>query len=194
MARLDAGEFELELAPQAISEIVAAALQQCRSILASRPVHVEIAADLPPVRADFARIKDVLARLIENANAYTPADQPITITAETQLDRLVTSVADRGPGIEEMELNLIFDKFYRGRDQRYIIQGTGMGLPIAKAIVEAHGGTIGVTSQLGHGSVFSFSLPINKKSVPIHAAVEAGAHLRVTGNKLTDSRGTKSQI
>jgi two-component system sensor histidine kinase KdpD len=69
-------------------------------------------------------------------------------------------VADQGPGIDEMELSLIFDKFYRGRNQRYVVQGTGMGLPIAKAIVQAHGGTIGVTSQLGHGSVFSFTLPI----------------------------------
>ena len=75
---------------------------------------------------------------------------------------IIISVADRGPGIEEMELGLIFDKFYRGKDQRYLVQGTGMGLPIAKAIVEAHGGTIGVTSQLGHGSVFSFSLPIDR--------------------------------
>ena len=58
-----------------------------------------------------------------------------------------------------MELGLIFDKFYRGKDQRYLVQGTGMGLPIAKAIVEAHGGTISVTSQLGHGSVFSLTLP-----------------------------------
>jgi two-component system sensor histidine kinase KdpD len=58
-----------------------------------------------------------------------------------------------------MEQGLIFDKFYRGRDQRTVIHGTGMGLPISKAIVEAHGGTIGVTSQLNHGSVFSFTLP-----------------------------------
>jgi len=71
-------------------------------------------------------------------------------------------VADRGPGIDEMELNLIFDKFYRGKNQRYLVQGTGMGLPIAKAIVEAHDGSITVTSQLGSGSVFSFSLPIER--------------------------------
>jgi len=162
MARLDAGEFSLELGPQSMAEIVAAALQQCKGALGARPVHVELASGLPPVRADFARVKDVLVRLIENAHAYTPSGQPITITAEVQLDRLVTSVADRGPGIEEMELNLIFDKFYRGKDQRYIVQGSGMGLPIAKAIVEAHGGTISVTSQLGHGSVFSFSLPMDQ--------------------------------
>jgi two-component system sensor histidine kinase KdpD len=127
MARLDAGEVELELAANSMADIVSAALRQCKSALGSRPVRVELPPSLPPARADFARIKDVLVRLIENANAYTPADQPITITAEVQLDRLVTSVADRGPGIEEMELNLIFDKFYRGKNQRYIVQGKWHG-------------------------------------------------------------------
>lgn len=161
MARLDAGEFELKLELHPIKEIVSAALQQCKSALGDRPVHVQLAAKFPPVRADFARVKDVLIRLIENADAYSPKNQPITVSAEVSGDYLTTSVADRGPGIEEMELGLIFDKFYRGKNQRYLVQGTGMGLPIAKAIVEAHGGTIGVTSQLGHGSVFSFSLPVD---------------------------------
>jgi len=55
---------------------------------------------------------------------------------------------------------MIFDKFYRGKEQRAVVQGTGMGLPIARAIVEAHGGSINLTSQAGHGSVFSFTLPI----------------------------------
>jgi two-component system sensor histidine kinase KdpD len=72
---------------------------------------------------------------------------------------LITSVTDHGPGIDDFEQALIFDKFYRGRNQRLSVQGTGMGLAIAKAIVEAHGGRIDVTSQLGHGSVFYFSLP-----------------------------------
>lgn len=160
MAKLDAGEFELKMEPNSMSEIVSAALHDCRKALGNRPVRVEVNPELPPVRADFARIKDVLVRLIENAGAYSSKDQPVTITAEVSGDTLATAVADRGPGIEEMELGLIFDKFYRGKNQRYLVQGTGMGLPIAKAIVEAHGGTIGVTSQLGHGSVFSFSLPI----------------------------------
>ena len=68
--------------------------------------------------------------------------------------------ADRGPGIDLFEQTLIFDKFYRGRDQRYAAHGTGMGLAIAKVIVEAHGGTVGLVSQLGQGSVFSFAIPI----------------------------------
>jgi two-component system sensor histidine kinase KdpD len=71
-----------------------------------------------------------------------------------------TSVADHGPGIDDMEQQMIFEKFYRGRDQRMLVQGTGMGLAIAKAIVELHGGKVSVTSQLGRGSVFQFSLPV----------------------------------
>jgi two-component system sensor histidine kinase KdpD len=160
MARLDAGEFELNLEPNSISEIVAAALAHCKTALASRPVRVDIAATLPPVRVDFDRIKDVLVRLIENADAYSPKDRPITISAEVHGDFLSASIADNGPGIEDMELGLIFDKFYRGKDQRFLVLGTGMGLPIAKAIVEAHGGAISVTSQRGHGSVFSLTLPL----------------------------------
>jgi two-component system, OmpR family, sensor histidine kinase KdpD len=160
MARLDAGEFELRLQPNSIAEIVAAALGHCKTALGSRSVRVDVPETLPPVRVDFDRIKDVLVRLIENADVYSPKDRPITISAEVHGDFLSVSVADNGPGIEEMELGLIFDKFYRGKDQRYLVLGTGMGLPIAKAIVEAHGGTIGVTSQRGHGSVFSLTLPL----------------------------------
>ena len=87
----------------------------------------------------------------------TPAQLVATIHIETSRSKIQHVM---GPGIGEAELGLIFDKFYRGSDQRYRVQGTGMGLPIAKAIVEAHGGTIGVISQVGQGSVFSFNLPI----------------------------------
>jgi two-component system sensor histidine kinase KdpD len=78
---------------------------------------------------------------------------------------LAISVADRGAGIDPLEQGMVFDKFYRGQSQRDPAQrnrvgGTGMGLAIARAIVTAHGGSIGLTSQLGHGSVFTFTLPI----------------------------------
>jgi two-component system sensor histidine kinase KdpD len=164
MARLEAGEVELKLKPHRIEEVISAALEECKSLLGNRPVQLQVPRSLPRVRADLKRAKEVLVQLLENAHQYSPKDQPVSVSAEVNGDLVVTSVADRGPGIEELELGLIFDKFYRGRDQRYRVQGTGMGLPIAKAIVEAHGGTIGVGSQLGKGSVFSFSLHIDPGS------------------------------
>jgi len=161
MARLDAGEVELKLQPHPIEDVIQAALSQCGSTLANRLVQVNVAPSVPRVRADLARVREALAHLIDNANRYSPPGQPITITAEANGDFVTTSVADRGNGIEDPEQILIFEKFYRGKDQRYAVQGTGMGLPIAKAIVEAHGGSMSLTSQRGHGSVFSFTLPID---------------------------------
>jgi two-component system, OmpR family, sensor histidine kinase KdpD len=117
---------------------------------------------LSRVMVDLTRIREVLIHLIENANQYSPAGEPITITAEADGNCVVTSVADRGSGIDDLEQSLIFEKFYRGKDQRYSVEGTGMGLPIAKAIVQAHGGTISLTSQRGQGSVFSFRLPADR--------------------------------
>jgi two-component system sensor histidine kinase KdpD len=160
MARLEAGEIELHYAPTSVEEIIQGALALSRSSLGGREIQVKVARELPQVEADLGRAQDILVKLVDNANLYSPKDQPITITAELNGDYITTSVADRGPGIDDLEQGMIFDKFYRGKDQRYLVRGTGMGLPIAKAIVTAHQGTIGVTSQLGHGSVFSFSLPI----------------------------------
>jgi two-component system sensor histidine kinase KdpD len=102
----------------------------------------------------------VLVQLLENAAKYSESGTPIRITGELKGSNLLISVSDQGSGIEDMEQGLIFDKFYRGKNQRYRVQGTGMGLAIARAIVEAHGGKIGVTSQVGRGSVFYFSLPV----------------------------------
>ena len=164
MSRLEAGEFELNLAPTQIGDIIEAALAQCNTPLGDRNVEVKVNPGLPPVRADLNRIKDALVHLIDNANIYSPKDQPITISAELMGDTITTSVADRGPGIDDFEQGMIFDKFYRGKDQRYLVRGTGMGLPIAKAIITAHKGTISVTSQLGHGSVFSFTLPVDRSA------------------------------
>lgn len=162
MARLDAGEVELRLEPHPIEDVINAALTQCKLALGDRVVRVEVPPGLPHVSVDLVRAREALVHLLENANQYSPADKPITITAEATPDFIVTSVADRGAGIDDLEQNLIFEKFYRGKDQRYLVQGTGMGLPIAKAIIEAHGGTMSLTSQRGQGSVFSFTLPVDR--------------------------------
>jgi len=162
MGQLDSGQVELKIEPHAIDEVISAALTQCKVTLESRAVNVQIAPNLPRVRVDLVRGMEVLVQLIDNAHQYSPPDQPIAVNAEAAGDFVMVSVADHGDGIDDPEQSLIFEKFYRGKDQRYTVQGTGMGLPIAKAIVEAHGGTISLVSQRGHGSVFSFTLPVDR--------------------------------
>ena len=160
MAQLDAGRFKLDLQSHSIQEALDPALKDAHSALENHPVEVTAKPDLPKVRMDVDRIREVFMHLLENAGKYSGPGTPITVTAEVKGDQLVVSVADRGPGIDSFEQSLIFEKFYRGQHQRYAAPGTGMGLSIAKVIVEAHGGKISVVSQLGNGSVFSFSLPL----------------------------------
>jgi two-component system sensor histidine kinase KdpD len=160
MAQLDSGLFQLDLQPHAIEDALEPAVADARGALEGHPVETAAPGNLPRIKMDVQRIREVLTHLLENAGKYSAPGTPVKITCEVKDGRLLTSVADRGPGIDTFEQALIFDKFYRGRDQRYAAPGTGMGLAIAKVIVEAHGGTIGVVSQLGAGSVFSFSLPM----------------------------------
>jgi two-component system, OmpR family, sensor histidine kinase KdpD len=162
MAQLDANKVEFRFASAPIAPVVEEALEELKQLLLRHPVDVRIPASLPNARMDPPHIREVLVHLIENAAKYSPADAPIRITAEAKDgDQMLTvNIADRGPGIDDFEQSLVFEKFYRGRNQRVQVHGTGMGLAICKAIIEAHGGRLGVTSQLGHGSVFYFSLPL----------------------------------
>jgi two-component system sensor histidine kinase KdpD len=164
MAKLEAGEIALDLAPTPVGEIIKAALAHCKSVLAGRQVDLRVSENLPTVRADVERAKEALVQLIDNANLYSPKEQPITISAELTGAAVTISVSDRGPGVDDFEQTMIFEKFYRGKDQRYLVRGTGMGLPIAKAIIAAQQGSMNVTSQLGHGSVFSFTLPVDGRT------------------------------
>jgi two-component system sensor histidine kinase KdpD len=181
MAKLEAGEVELNLEPTKISDIIEASLANSKTSLACREIIVNVDDSVPPVSADLNRIKEAVVQFIDNANLYSPKESPITITAEQTGDTVTTSVADRGPGIDDFEQTMIFDKFYRGKDQRYLVRGTGMGLPIAKAIITAHKGSVSVTSQLGHGSVFSFTLPVAKPNDRATSTAQAqDARARVT--------------
>jgi two-component system, OmpR family, sensor histidine kinase KdpD len=162
MAKLDAHEVRLDLKPHQIGEVIEESLEESKHALAGHKVEVRVRDHLPPAMMDASRIKEVLRHLLENAAKYSPPGSPIFISSEVKAERLITNVADRGAGIDDLERSMIFDKFYRGQGQRYRVQGTGMGLAIVKAIMEAHGGRIEVTSQLGQGSVFSFGLPLAK--------------------------------
>jgi two-component system sensor histidine kinase KdpD len=161
VAQLDSHQLEFHFEQHSIRDAIDLALQQSRAALHHHPVDVKIPENLPPIKMDVDRISEVLVHLLENASKYSPPETPIHVVVELRLGgEVVTSVADHGPGIDDMEQDMIFEKFYRGRSLRTRIQGTGMGLAIAKAIVELHGGTIGVRSQVGRGSVFYFTLHV----------------------------------
>jgi two-component system sensor histidine kinase KdpD len=160
VAQLDSHQLQFDFAAHHIREAIDAAIQRSQPALRTHHLEVTVPQNLPPVRMDVDRITEVLVHLLDNAAKYSPPDAPIHLTVERRDSEVLISVADHGPGVDEMEQELIFEKFYRGRNQRTLIQGTGMGLAIAKAIVDLHGGKMGVTSQIGRGSVFYFSLPI----------------------------------
>ena len=158
MARIEAGKLHLEKGPVAVADLVAAAVNEHAAALKDRPVTVSVPGDLPPAEADAEFAEQVLKQFVENALKYSPDGSPVTISAELKGGKIVIGVADRGPGIEENERGRIFEQFFRGRQHRFSTKGTGMGLAIAKGIVEAHGERIWVESEPGHGSVFYFSL------------------------------------
>lgn len=165
LARLESKQVELKREPHTLREAVDKALEAANKDIDGHPVELRLQPQLPPVDFDLDLVVNVLQQLLENAAKYSPRDSPINIQAEAIGNEIVVSVADRGPGIDELEQALIFDKFYRGKGSRGSTQGTGMGLAIARAVVEAHGGAIRVTSQLGQGSVFSFTLPLKAAAV-----------------------------
>jgi signal transduction histidine kinase len=116
------------------------------------------AADIPAINGDPGRVLQVFSNLISNAVKFTPQGGVITIAAESGSDSVQFSVRDTGPGIPPEDLARIFGKFWQAKrgDKR----GVGLGLAIARGIVEAHGGSIAVRSEMGRGSVFTFSLPV----------------------------------
>src|SRR6185437_1961416 len=159
MAQLDAQHVKLNLESRPLKEAVDQAVAECHNLLEAHRVEVNLPPELPAVRMDIDWIRKVLHHLLENASKYSEPGTPVLISAELRDSAVITSVADRGVGIDDLDKALIFDKFYRGQGQRFRVQGTGMGLAIVKAIIEAHGGQVDVTSQRGLGSVFSFTLP-----------------------------------
>lgn len=161
MARIEAGKLHLDKQPMAVADLIAGALAELPGSLKGRSIGLRVPESLPAAEADAEFVQQVVKQFVENALKYSPDGSPITISAEQKGGKIVIGVADRGPGIEENERGRIFDKFFRGRRHRFDTKGTGMGLAIAKGIVEAHGERIWVESEPGQGSVFYFSLPVS---------------------------------
>ena len=159
IARLESGAARIDLASHSVGELLSAALAECKSVTANREICFDVKHHDSRLLVDLSLVKRVVVHLITNAHLYSSPGKPIRIATQVRGGFHTISFADQGPGIDDTEINQIFEKFYRGKEQRSRVHGTGMGLPIAKAIVEAHGGTMCVVSRLGEGSVFTFGLP-----------------------------------
>jgi two-component system, OmpR family, sensor histidine kinase KdpD len=160
MAQLDTQEVHMNLQPASMEDVIQHGVHACAKQLMGRPLNVNIEPPLPRVLADVTWLQKVICNLLENAVKYSPPASPITVRAAVAGEIIAVNITDRGVGIAVPEQVLIFEKFYRGRAQAHRLPGTGMGLAISRAIVEAHHGTIGVASAPGDGSTFTIALPI----------------------------------
>jgi two-component system sensor histidine kinase KdpD len=159
MARIEAGNIRLELQPLPPAELIAGALAMMGAKHNDRDILVRTSPVLPPVLADREKISLVIRQLVGNSLKFAPPESPVTIRVRVFENEVTFSVSDKGPGIPEREQARIFERFYRIKEHALLVPGSGMGLPIAKEIVEAHGGRIWVRSRPGEGSEFSFTLP-----------------------------------
>jgi signal transduction histidine kinase len=164
LARLESGRVHFEPVVFNISEF----MKDCISVLKSsiveknQIINLNVSNDLPSLRADRDKIKQVVINLLSNAIKYTPELGTITIGARVEGKEMEISVSDTGRGIPPESLTHLFEKFYRVPSISGIAQGTGLGLSICKKIIEGHGGRIDVTSQVDVGTTFKFYLPLQK--------------------------------
>jgi two-component system sensor histidine kinase KdpD len=165
VSRLEAGTLRLRRAACDVSDLVGAALGQLGGRLAAHPVRIDVPRGLPPVDGDFAALTQVLVNLIENAARYSPAGTPIEVAAGDEDGTVWLTVADRGPGLPEADLERVFDKGVRLAGAAGPA-GTGLGLTICRGLVEAQGGSLRLTRRDGGGLVARVRLPSAEPDEP----------------------------
>lgn len=169
MAQMDAGGLRLDLHDNAISDLISDTIESFSALAQEQNISLKgrVDPDTDPVRMDAQRVGRVLFNLVSNALRHTPSGGQIEIHAYRENDLCRVDVSDTGEGIQPEDLPYLFDRFYRGEKSRNrSTGGAGLGLAIARGIVEAHDGTISVESHPGQGARFSFTLPVSGPHFP----------------------------
>jgi two-component system phosphate regulon sensor histidine kinase PhoR len=166
LSRIESGEAPLARQPVEMAAVLTEALDRLRPQAQKQHVSLtlEIASNLPPIIGDAERLERAAVNLIHNALKFTPAGGSVHVSARFVGGAVTVKVSDTGVGIAPEDLPRIFERFYKG-DRARSAGGTGLGLAVVKHTVEAHGGTVSVQSEPGHGSTFAFSIPA--ASLPI---------------------------
>jgi two-component system sensor histidine kinase KdpD len=138
-------------------DLASVVADSARRLSADHPLTISIEEDVPPVSLDFTLMVQVLANLLGNVAAHTPVGTEVQLSVEKDGDRVRITVADNGPGVDPVELPHLFETFFRGR--KAATGGVGLGLPICKGIVEAHGGTIAAFNNRKGGLSVTIVLP-----------------------------------
>ena len=162
----ESGHLKLEFEPTNLAELVRRRVSQADVIARGKNVtlRMDIAEGLPEIEADGRRIEQVVANLLDNALNHTPSGGIVMVAVSRDKDGVLVSVSDTGEGVPAEDLSHIFERFYRVDDARSRkTGGAGLGLAIAKQMVELHGGRIWVESEVGKGSKFSFTLPVTQQ-------------------------------
>jgi signal transduction histidine kinase len=159
VALLEAGQLSIERGPVDPATLVEESLGRYATLAAEKSVNLEsqLPVGLPRVLADETRLLQVFANLLTNAIKFTPAEGTVILRAEMAEQEVRFLVIDTGPGIPHENLEHLFDRFWTTRKGNP--HGAGLGLAIARGIVEAHGGLILAKSKIGEGSTFSFTVP-----------------------------------
>jgi signal transduction histidine kinase len=161
MSRIEAGELPVEPEPIDLLPIIQETAAEFQMMTHDHHFQLQLPGTLPLAMADPRRTRQVLRNLVENAVKYSPGGGPVTIAAQPEEERIIVSVADRGIGIDPEQLDRVFDRFYQvDSASTRKVGGSGLGLSISKAIVEAQAGSIWAESEAGVGSTFYFSLPL----------------------------------
>lgn len=163
VSKIERGALKVELSPISMSRMIADLITNITEVANQKQIKLVYQPPVPDdrlVMADQIRIAEVVNNLLANAINYSPTNTTVTVAARPQANHLVVTVSDQGEGIPAQALPHLFTKFYRvSGDLSQGSKGTGLGLYISKAIVEAHHGSISAESQVNHGSTFTFTVP-----------------------------------